>query len=499
MTLKNIGAPATLGEYFHFFVSKYGRFAANPFVGYFMTSVFGDNVMLWRVFSAALLLSTATVMYHIMRSLRFAIWLSLVSVASVVLSIPQYLTVNIFVNYILSELFFVLAVLAELKNHKFKMSRTIIASVFVFLSLFSRELVASSFLVLFFVVLFWNSSDNGKPCIRFGASGMRILPHVGAIALYVTLFFAARLSVGLEEYAYSGMVSLEPSTIFARSFMFLVQFFSLNLTLKYGAGLFLFFSAIAVLPVLRSLIFKGKSIIASMATFEWKLFFFRVYFALLLLIPTALTYSVLAHRTSSILPQFFAVFVFYATAAEISIISLKGWLRRGVVVGLSVVLFGILLVQLLLSFQVWENAKCDNNAHFEAVGYVSDNLREDGIVALSGFEVEPSYAFVADVFMDGRTDNIRYVSFRDRRSIANIENRPFIQFVLDSFNSADPVRDIPDLHVYYNTSFADLHCSGEEVVSLISEKPTIFPLVRKFTRVKTSAYTYIITAAVPED
>ena len=126
---------------------------------------------------------------------------------------------------------------------------------------------------------------------------------------------------------------------------------------------------------------------------------------------------------------------------------------------------------------------------------MTENAPESGKISLAGFNIAPAYSFVAYVFLNGRTDNLRY-ALQKEESKATVRNKSYISSLEARFNSFDPESDRPDLIILDNSSNAVLSDEAMTVKRVISEPVKRFSVFNPEQRLKNRSITYIVAERI---
>jgi len=481
-TLKNINMPTNLIEDYKIAIRLYGRVNLSPIRAKILTYFFDKNVLLWRMHLLFIMVGVLYLTYILLSKLQFPNFYGIIAVLFLIVLFPGYYIATIS-GYSTSEFFFILAFLIEFLNcskTKHTLKYAVRGSICLLIGILFRELTLLSFSGLFFITIFWHRDGNNNIKIKPIWDWKRILPYFVSVLLYVVLYFSLTSIVGKANYAYSNMISFNINIVqFLKQIAF---FFRLSIKNHFHLGIILPFIIFAL----------TMFIIITKKVYPSKRSIFLIIVSLLIIFSYALVWTIITIGTGGIFFPVLGSLIIYFTLYDFIIKNISKNVRK-IVITFSIV--GVIFIwtfQLSYTLQRLECISASNKANFRTVKYVSDNLPENGIVALSGFSIAPSNSFVANVFMNGRIDSIKYFRYRNVYKKSELGNRRYINYLVESFDSADTSKDIPDFIVFYNPTNEEIYRKDIEIEKVISEPIRNFSLKRIIKKNKINEIRYII-------
>lgn len=396
--LQNLKIPTSLSEYSEYRERVVGRLFGSVLPSYVMVRMFGDRVLGWRIALYLVMFATFWLLYSILNKLQVSYWHRLFSLLFFVILLNRYFIKPISIIIGLSHLLFLIAILLELNNSglkDFRLRYSVLGSMFVFLSLFIRELSATSVPALLAVMLFWHD-EKGDLAIRFRWDWRRLAPYAFFAALYGGLYL--RMSLRKFDYAYSNMISWQIDLSYLkRMFLLLIKWIGLDTSLY--LGLFITF-LVGVLFLMT---------LAKAGYLPAKMDAFMLFFGLLLLAPTLFLIPFLKHGTGSFTLQYLACMIVISfLIGYMEKTNLGRLFKKASHFILCVVFASLWVVYALEARQKAENYCVDALITADAVRVTARELPQNGLVELAGFHVTSAYSLVSDMFISGRKDNIRY-------------------------------------------------------------------------------------------
>ncbi len=432
--LQKLDIPVTLSQYAEYREKVVGRLFGSVLPTYAMVELFGDRVLDWRIVLYLVMFATFWLLYSILKKMQMAYWHRVFCLLFFVILLNRYFFKPISIIIGLSHLFFLIAMLLELNNSGLKDFRwrySILGSLFVFLSLFIRELSATSVPALLAVLLFWHH-EKESVSLRCKWNWRRLAPYAFFAAIYAGLYL--RMSARKIDFAYSNMISwqIDPAYL-KRVFLLLLKWLGLESSLYLGF-LILFVSGLIFLLVLvKSGYLPGRVAL------------FKIFFGILLLLPTLLLIPFLKHGTGSFTLQYLSCMIVcsfligYMDESKLS----RAYKKASHIL-LTIVFASLWLVYALEARQRAENFCVEAGVTQETVNWVANNLPKNGIMELKGFNLTSAYSFVADVFIAGRHDPVRYImSMPDKDE----NEERYIEYLKEPFSGSDQAKPAADMTI----------------------------------------------------
>lgn len=432
--LQKLDIPVTLKQYAEYREKVVGRLFGSVLPTYAMAELFGERVLGWRIVLYLVMFATFWLLYSILKKLQMTYWHRVFCLLFFVILLNRYFFKPISIIIGLSHLFFLIAMLLELNNSGLKDFRwrySILGSLFVFLSLFIRELSATSVPALLAVLLFWQHEKEGI-AIRFKWNWRRLAPYAIFAAIYAGLYL--RMSARKIDFAYSNMISwqIDPAYL-KRVFLLLLKWFGLESSLYLGFFILLVSGLIFLLTLVKSGYLPGRVAL------------FKIFFGIMLLTPTLLLIPFLKHGTGSFTLQYLSGMIicsFLIGYMDESKISRK--YKKISHVLLSIVFASLWLIYALEARQKAENFCVEAGVTQDTVNWVANNLPKNRIMELKGFNLTSAYSFVADVFIAGRHDPVRYImSMTDNDEY----KERYIEYLKEPFIGNDQTKLMADMMI----------------------------------------------------
>jgi len=392
--LQKLGIPTSLHEYIEYRERVVGRLFGSVLPTYALMSLFGHWAPGWRIVLYLLMFASYWLLYSIMKNIAMPYWHRFIALLFFVILLNRYFFKPISIIIGLSHFFFLLSIWLELNNggrRGFRLHRSLWGALFVFLSLFIRELSAVSIAAFLAVLLFWHN-ENGRVDIDFQWNWKRLLPYSLAAIVYSALYL--KMSLYKVEYAYSNLISWRIDLAYVkRIFLLLLKWLGMDTSSYLGLFLMLISGAIFILALAKAGYLPRKT-----ETFQ-------LVFGILLLVPALLLIPLLRHGTGSFTLQYLACMILLSSLIGYMEKSELGHLLKKAIQVVFCIVFGALwIVYALEARQKAENFCEDAHVTAEAVEITASELPQNGAVELEGFPVTSAYSFMSDIFISGRRD-----------------------------------------------------------------------------------------------
>lgn len=480
-TLKNINIPLGFIEQMNYMIKSTGRliFAYAQIFGLY--TIFGHELILWRLYRFIIVLLLLFFANKFLDKLKIAKYYRAAIIGFLLLNSPTYHFFDMACGYAITELFFMIAFVLVIfncssTNSKFKFA--LIGSIFVFLSALFRELTLVMFPALFFLILFWNKTSTGDIELKFKWNWKRILPYCFAVLLFVFLYVLFTFLIGRDKTAYSNMVSfsLNLKIIIAR----LAYYFGIGISTKY------YFGSILFLTILTISFLVGYKMKATLS----KISVYILLFSFIMIIVHTLIFSLIQQPTGGDFFPILGCLIVYAVLIDFIINNIPQDIKKLTKLLTIIAVSLIWIIQLLETLQKIENSRAQNIAYQQTVKYINKIAPKSANIALSGFDIAPAYSFVAYVFMEGRTDNLKYSLFMENVDSDNITYTEHLKYL---FNSYDPKKEQTDLIIFSNAVIIPTEGCDFKIKKVISEKVYRFSLLNLIKNTKEENIKYIIT------
>lgn len=396
--LQKLNIPTDLHEYIKYRERVVGRLFGSVLPTFVLMSLFGHWALGWRIVLFLLMFASYWLLYSIMKKISMPYWHRIIAMLFFVILLNRYFFKPISIIIGLSHFFFLLSLWLELNNGGRKgycLKRSLWGALFVFLSLFLRELSAVSITAVLVVLLFWHD-ENGRVDIHFQWNWKRLLPYSLAAAVYSALYL--KMSLYKVEYAYSNLISWRIDLAYVKEiFLLLLKWLGLDTSSYLGLFLTLIVGFMFILALAKAGYLPEKTET------------FRLVFGILLLVPALLLIPFLRHGTGSFTIQYLACMIILSfLIGYMENAGLDYLLKKVSRVVLGVVLGALWIVFALEARQKAENFCMDAHVTAKAIEISAMELPQNGTVELAGFSVTSAYSFIADLFISGRRDIVEY-------------------------------------------------------------------------------------------
>jgi hypothetical protein len=217
--------------------------------------------------------------------------------------------------------------------------------------------------------------------------------------------------------------------------------------------------------------------------------FFIILFSLIIILVQTIVFSFIKITPGGGFLLIFACLIIYATLIDFIIINITQNSRDLVRVITVIAISFIWIFQLCETLQTLENNRTQNCVYQQAVKYISKIAPASGKIALSGFNIAPAYSFVAYVFLNGRTDNLKYALLMKD---AVMDNKAYIKHAEDLFNSYDPYKECTDLIIFSNPTKTQMVRKDIRINKIISEPVKCFSILRAMKNKREENVTYVV-------
>jgi len=418
--LQKLEIPTGFKEYREYREKIVGRLFGSVLPTYLMMKIFGDWVLGWRIVLYFVIFISFWLIYLILKKLQLSYWYRFYCLLFFVVLLSRYFYKPISIIIGISHLFFLIAIILEFNNSglkKFRITNSILGSLFIFLSMFIRELSATSVPAFMAILLFWHN-EKGNVVIKFKWFWRRLLPYIFFATLYIGLYL--RMYVNKVDFAYSNMISFHIDfSYFERVFFLLFKWVGLNSSLYLGVFILIISGLIFLLTLLKSRYLPDK------------IGLFKLGFGISLLVPTLFLIPFLTHGTGSFTLQYLGVMIICLfLISYIDHSKINSFYKKSIHISLIIIFSSLFVIYALEARQKAENFCADSCVTQNAVEWIVNRVPKNSVVSLDGFSLTAAFSFVSDVYIAGMDNSIRY---RMKSSVSDQNEGKYIKYLREAF------------------------------------------------------------------